>query len=95
MNIGLTEGLIQDIIAGKEPVIFEADVKGIVGAIAKEYTENLLAKIQGHGFEFPNTTVFTGGESILLWEYIEESSRVKYTDFLDQFANACGYKILL
>lgn len=95
MNIRLTEGQIQDIIAGKEPVIFEADVKGIVEAIAKEYTENLLAKIQEYGFEFRNATVFTGGGSMLLQKYIEESSRVKYVDFLDQFANARGYKILL
>lgn len=95
MNIRLTEGQVQDIIAGKEPVIFEADVKGIVQLIAKEYTENLLAKIQEYGFEFRNATVFTGGGSMLLQKYIEESSRVKYADFLDQFANARGYKILL
>jgi len=95
MNIRLTEGQVQDIIAGKEPVIFEADVKEIVEAIAKEYTENILAKIQEYGFEFRNATVFTGGGSILLQKYIEESSRVKYADFLDQFANARGYKILL
>lgn len=95
MNIRLTEGQVQDIIAGKEPVIFEADVKEIVEAIAKEYTENLLSKIQEYGFEFRNATVFTGGGSMLLKRYIEESSRVKYADFLDQFANARGYKILL
>jgi plasmid segregation protein ParM len=95
MNIRLTEGQVQDIIAGKELVIFEADVKGIVEAIAKDYTENLLAKIQEYGFEFRNATVFTGGGSMLLQKYIEESSRVKYADFLDQFANARGYKILL
>lgn len=95
MNIRLTEGQVQDIIAGKEPVIFEADVKGIVEAIAKDYTENLLSKIQEYGFEFRNATVFTGGGSMLLQKYIEESSRVKYADFLDQFANAKGYKILL
>ncbi|WP_461039510.1 hypothetical protein [Tepidimicrobium xylanilyticum] len=96
MNIRLTEGQVQDIIGGKEPVIFDADVKGIVEAIAKEeYTESLLAKIQEYGFEFRNATVFTGGGSMLLQKYIEESSRVKYTDFLDQFANARGYKILL
>ena len=95
MNIRLTEGQVQDIIAGKEPVIFEADVKGVVEVIAKEYTENLLAKIQEYGFEFRNATVFTGGGSMLLQKYIEESSRVKYTEFLDQFANARGYKILL
>ena len=95
MNIRLTEGQVQDIIAGKEPVIFEVDVKEMVEVFAKDYTENILSKIQEYGFEFRNATVFTGGGSMLLKRYIEESSRVKYADFLDQFANARGYKILL
>jgi plasmid segregation protein ParM len=31
----------------------------------------------------------------MLQKFIEKCSRVKYVDFLDQFANARGYKILL
>src|SRR5690606_11126319 len=93
MNMRLSEGQVQDIIAGKEPVIFDADVKEIGEAIANEYKENLLSKIQEYGFEFRNATVLTGGGSMLIARYIEESSRVKYADLLDQFANARGYKI--
>jgi len=63
--------------------------------MSEEYVENILAKIQEYGFEFHNPTVFTGGGSIMLQDYIEKSNRVKYTDFLDQFANAKGFKILL
>ncbi len=94
-NIRLTETQIQDIIAGKEPVLFEADIKEMIKVMSEEYVENILAKIEEYGFEFRNPTVFTGGGSMLLQKYIEESSRVKYTEFLDQFANARGYKILL
>lgn len=95
MGIRLTEMQVQDIVAGKKPVIFDDEVDVIVQSVAKEYTEKLLAKIQEYGFEFRNATVFTGGGSILLQKYIEESRKLKYADFLDQFANARGYKILL
>jgi plasmid segregation protein ParM len=94
-NIRLTETQVQDIILGREPVIFEADVKKIIKAMSNEYVENILAKIEEYGFEFRNPTIFTGGGSMLLRKYIEESTRVRYADFLDQFANAKGYKILL
>jgi len=94
-NIRLTETQIQDIILGREPVIFEADVKEIIKIMTNEYVENILAKIEEYGFEFRNPTVFTGGGSMLLRKYIEESTKVRYADFLDQFANARGFKILL
>ena len=94
-NIRLTETQIQDIILGREPVIFEADVKEIIKIMTNEYVENILAKIEEYGFEFRNPTVFTGGGSMLLRKYIEEFTKVRYADFLDQFANAKGYKILL
>lgn len=94
-NIRLTETQIQEIITGKEPVLFEADIKEVIKVMSEEYVENILAKIQEYGFEFHNPTVFTGGGSIMLQDYIEKSNRVKYTDFLDQFANAKGFKILL
>ena len=95
MGIRLTEMQVQDIVAGKKPVIFDDEVDVIVQSVAKEYTEKLLSKIQEYGFEFRNATVFTGGGIILLQKYIEESRKLKYADFLDQFANARGYKILL
>ena len=63
--------------------------------MSEEYVENLLAKIQEYGFEIRNPTIFTGGGSMTLKTYIEESCKIKYVDFLDQFANALGFKILL
>ena len=32
---------------------------------------------------------------MMLQDYIQKANKVKYADFLDQFANARGYKILL
>ncbi|MDI3481516.1 MAG: plasmid segregation protein ParM [Tepidanaerobacteraceae bacterium] len=63
-NIRLTETQIQDIIIGKEPVLFEADIKEMIKVMSEEYVENILAKIEEYGFEFRNPTVFTGGGSM-------------------------------
>jgi plasmid segregation protein ParM len=94
-NIRLTETQIQEIITGKEPVLFEADIMEVIKVMSEEYVENILAKIEEYGFEFRNPCIFTGGGSMMLQKFIEKCSRVKYVDFLDQFANARGYKILL
>ncbi|TZE80680.1 ParM/StbA family protein [Calorimonas adulescens] len=94
-NIRLTEIQIQEIVAGKEPVLFEADIMEVIKVMSEEYVENILAKIEEYGFEFRNPSIFTGGGSMMLQKFIEKCSRVKYVDFLDQFANARGYKILL
>lgn len=95
LNIRLTESQIQDMIIGREPVIFDADVKKMIEVMSKEYVENILSKIEEYGFEFRNPSIFTGGGSMMLQDYIQKASKVKYVDFLDQFANARGYKILL
>ena len=67
----------------------------MVKVLSEEYVENILAKVEEYGFEFRNPTIFTGGGSVMLRKYIEESTKVRYADFLDQFANARGFKILL
>lgn len=95
LNIRLTESQIQDIIARKEPVIFDTDVKKMIEFMSKEYVENILSRIEEYGFEFRNPSIFTGGGSMMLQDYIQKDNKVKYVDFLDQFANARGYKILL
>jgi plasmid segregation protein ParM len=95
ININLTEKQIQDIILGKQPVLFDADINKMIEIKAKEYVENLLTKILEYGFEFRNPTIIVGGGSMMLKKYIESSDRVKYIENLDQFANARGYKILL
>ena len=95
MNINLTEKQIQDVILGRQPVLFDADINKMIEMQATEYVENLLAKILEYGFEFRNPTIIVGGGGIMLRRYIESSNKIKYIENLDQYANARGYKILL
>lgn len=95
LNINLTEKQIQDIILGKQPILFDADINKMIEIKAKEYVENLLTKIVEYGFEFRNPTIVVGGGGMMLKKYIESSNKIKYVENLDQFANARGYKILL
>lgn len=95
LNINLTESQIQDIILGKEPFIFDVEVKQIIQSKTQEYIENLLSKIVEFGFELRIPTIFVGGGSMMLKEYIETTGRVKYSEYLDNFSNARGYKLLL
>lgn len=95
MNINLTEKQIQDIILGKEPVLFDADINRMIEIRAGEYVEDLLKKILEFGFEFRNPTIFVGGGSMMLNKYLESAEKIRYMESLDQFANAKGFKILL
>jgi plasmid segregation protein ParM len=95
ININLTEKQIQDIILGKQPVLFDADINKMIEIKVKEYVENLLTKILEYGFEFRNPTIVAGGGGMMLRKYIESSDKIRYIENLDQFANAKGYKILL
>lgn len=63
--------------------------------MATKYVENILSKIEEYGFEFRNPSVFTGGGSMMLRDYIQKANKVKYAEFLDQFSNARGFKLLL
>jgi plasmid segregation protein ParM len=94
-NIRLTETQIQDIILGNNPVLFDMDVKELIETMASEYVGNILSKIEEYGFEFRNPSVFTGGGSMMLRDYIQKANKVKYAEFLDQFSNARGFKLLL
>ncbi len=95
ININLTEKQIQDIILGKQPVLFDVDINKMIEIKAMEYVENLLTKILEYGFEFRNPTIVAGGGGMMLRKYIESSDKIMYIENLDQFANAKGYKILL
>ena len=81
LNIRLTESPIQDMVIGREPVIFDADVKKIIESMTKEYVEDILSKIEEYGFEFRNPSIFTGGGSMMLQDYIQKDNKVKYVDF--------------
>lgn len=95
LNINLTDGQIEEILLGKEPFIFDIEVKQMIELKAQEYVENLLCKIVEMNFELRNACIFVGGGSLLLKKYIEATEKVKYTEYLDNFSNAKGYKLIL
>jgi len=66
-----------------------------VTSAALSHVERMLAEIEQKGFDFEeDKTVFVGGGSILLEEYIKETGKVKKPIFIDDVhANAKGYRI--
>jgi len=68
----------------------------VITSAAKLHTERMLAEVSGKGFDLDeDRTVFMGGGSILLKDYILETGKVKKPMFIDDVhANAKGYKIL-
>ena len=70
-------------------------VETIISA-AVTHTQRMLAEIAQKGYDFEeDKTVFMGGGSILLREYIEQTKIVKKAHFIDDIhANAKGYRLL-
>jgi plasmid segregation protein ParM len=95
LNINLTDGQVEEIILGKEPFIFDIEVNQMVELKTQEYVDNLLSKILEMGFELRNACIFVGGGSLLLKKYIEATERIKYSEYLDNFSNSKGNKLLL
>jgi len=95
-------GISNDIIEGilsKDPDILsdysEKYINTIISA-AKNHTNRMLAEIAQKGFDLEeDKTVFMGGGSILLREYIEKVGRAKKPLFIgDVHANARGYSLI-
>jgi len=63
---------------------------------AISHTERMLAEVAQKGFDLEeDRTVFMGGGSILLSEYIRQTGKVKKPIFIDDVhANAKGYRLL-
>jgi len=68
----------------------------IVTSAAVSHVERMLAEIEQKGFDLQeNKTIFMGGGSILLKEYIEKVGKAKKSIFIDDVhANARGYHLL-
>lgn len=92
----LEESDIDNIITGKQ-VTFEQDMIIRVKEIAEKYVVELLGIFRELGIDFGTTqTVFVGGGSILLAEFIQEiwkRYRGEYFIINDPKANAKGYKL--
>lgn len=95
-SILLEESDIDNIILKKE-TIYESGVVERVNEIATEYVTELLGIFRELGIDFVTThTVFVGGGSILLSEFIREAwkrYKGKYFIINDSKANAKGYKL--
>lgn len=95
-GILLEEPDIDNIIKG-EKVRFEQDLIERVREIAAKYVTELLGVFRELGIDFKTTlTVFVGGGSILLAEFIQEAwkrYRSEYFVINDSKANAKGYKL--
>lgn len=95
-SILLEESDIDNIILKKETP-YEAELIDRVNEIAQEYVTELLGIFRELGIDFRTTlTVFVGGGSILLSEYIREAWKkyqAKYFIINDSKANAKGYKL--
>ena len=68
----------------------------MVMSAATAHVERMLAEIAQKGFDLEeNKTVFMGGGSILLEDYIRKTGKVKKPIFIDDVhANAKGYRLL-
>jgi plasmid segregation protein ParM len=92
----LTEFQIQQIILGKQPVFDEQGISQIIGEGTKRFTDKLISSIVEHGLELRlNPTVFVGGGSILLKQYIEKT-KIGYSEVIEDpsYANAKGFELL-
>ena len=90
----IIEGIIQNnpkVISGYSP-----ERVGLVHSCAEQFTQELVLAISQAGLDLEeNKTVFVGGGSILLKEYIEKTGMVAKPFFVDNIkANAEGYQLL-
>lgn len=95
-SVLLEESDIDNIITGKK-VRFEQELIGRVKEIAAKYVTELLGTFRELGIDFKTTqTVFVGGGSILLSDFIQEvwkRYQGEYFIINDPKANAKGYKL--
>jgi len=97
-NRNISNGIIEGILR-KDPndlaEYSETRIEAVISA-AVSHAERMLAEIAQKGFDLEeDKTVFMGGGSILLKEYILQTGKVKKPIFVDDVhANAKGYQLL-
>jgi len=86
---------IDNVLLGKDKDI-EYTVKKIIDEETKKFIDSFLALFREYQIDLKNyVCVFTGGGSLLLKKYIEQSTLIKKCVFINDIkANAKGYKIL-
>ena len=94
----ISNAIIEEILKADPDILSEYSKRriSIVTAAASAHTDHMLAEIAQKGFDFDeDKTVFMGGGSILLKEFILKTSKVKKPVFInDIHANAKGYRLI-
>ncbi|MCL1935098.1 MAG: ParM/StbA family protein [Defluviitaleaceae bacterium] len=93
----LSNKIIEDIIKKEKYTLeYNKDTVNLITDTARTFVVKILDGIEEQGFDLvENKTVFMGGGSMLLEEYILECRKVKKPIFIkDIHCNAKGYKIL-
>ena len=95
LDILLDESDVDALIKGERTDYGDA-VKRIVDDIAKVFVSDLIGKLRERAVDLRSgKTVFVGGGSILLRDYIEASGKVASSIFVDKIsANAKGYELM-
>lgn len=92
----ISEAQVEMLLLGDDAVVFDEGIKNIVEAKAKEYTNFLLDTLYENGYNLKlNPNIIIGGGGMLIRRFIENNERIKYVEFLDSFANAKSYKLLM
>jgi len=94
----ISENIIEEIIKGDPAVLSEYSQKRIdvITSVTLAHVNRILAEIEQKNFDLEeDKTVFMGGGSILLKDYILQTGKVKKPIFIDDVnANAKGYRLL-
>lgn len=97
-GMSISEAQVEMILQGKDATLFNEDnnILEIVNSKAEEYTNTLLDMLMENNFQLRlNPNIVIGGGGLLIKRFIENNSRVQYVEFLDSFANAKSYKMLM
>jgi len=97
-GMDISNSIIEGILRKDPTDLAEYSEKRIntISSTAISHTERMLAEIAQKGFDLEeDRTIFVGGGSILLNEYIHQTGKVKKPVFIDDVhANAKGYRLL-
>ena len=94
-DIAITDIQIEKIIKNEDTFILDDKCIHIINNKVELYVKELINKLKESGMELKNPTIFIGGGFNLLESYIRKSNEFNYVEFLDIYANAKGYYMLM
>lgn len=94
-DISIVDAQIEKIIQNEDTFVIDNKCIDIINNKVELYVKELINKLKESGMELKNPTVFIGGGFNLLESYIRKSDEFNYIEFLDIYANAKGYYMLM